>query len=142
MTLAELPMPADGGHRLVTHASRGLAITAARIYQTVSDALERPRNLRLATDRLSGQLRSLRGDAIGVRLAFTESEDGGLRDDQLAAQARHLEQYLDALIVEAERVGQAAQQPGGDQDSGARAGLVELADQTLTLKLWLGTAPA
>lgn len=142
MTTAEFPMPADGGHRLITHASRGLASAAARIHQTAGDALDRPRNLRLATGHLLGQLRSLRGDAIGVRLAFTESEDGGLRDDQLAAQARHLEQYLDALIVEADRVDQAAQQPGGDQDAGVRAGLVELADQALTLKLWLGAASA
>jgi len=126
----------DGGNALVTRSSRGLATAADRLHQDAQAALERPRRLYLATARLVGSLRSLRRDAIGVRLAWTDSEDGGIRDDQLAALARQLEQYLDTLIAEAEQLDQAAQQPGGDE--AARPALLDLADKILTVKLWLG----
>lgn len=126
----------DGGNALVTRSSRGLATAADRLHQTAQDGLQLPRHLRLATGRLVSSLRSLRTDAVSTRLAWTESEDGGIRDDQLAGLARQLEQYLDTLIPEAEQVDQVARQPGGDE--AARPGLLDLADRILTLKLWLG----
>jgi hypothetical protein len=137
MVTTEIPtLPDDGGNALVTRSSRGLATAADRLHQTAQDALEHPRHLRLATGQLVRSLRTLRTDAISTRLAWTESEDGGIRDDLLAGLARQLEQYLDKLIPEAEQLDQAAQRPGGDD--AARPDLLDLADKILTLKLWLG----
>jgi hypothetical protein len=126
----------DGGNALITRSSRGLATAAGRLHESAQAALERPRHMYLATMQLVGSLRSLRGDAIGVRLTWTEGEDGGIRDDELAGLAGQLERYLDTLIAEAEQLDQVAQQPGGDQ--AARAGLLDLSDKILTVKLWLG----
>jgi len=137
MVTTEIPtLHDDGGNALVTRSSRGLATAADRIHQTAQDALEYPRHLRLATGRLVSSLRSLRTDAASTRLAWTESEDGGIRDDLLAGLARQMEDYLNTLIAEAEQLDQVARQPSGDE--AARPGLLDLADKILTLKLWLG----